>query len=175
MLIILDRDGVINEDSKEYIKSPEEWIPIPGSLEAIARLNREGHKVVIATNQSGIGRNYFSVSTLDNIHLKMRHALSLAGGRIDGIYYCHHHPDDHCECRKPKPGLLNQIAHDFSANLKETILIGDSISDIQAAQAVQCKAMLVLTGKGKETYQKNQSLLNDIKVVCDLASAVDLI
>lgn len=161
MLIILDRDGVINEDSSGFIKSPEEWQAIPGSLEAIAALNRANHRVVVATNQSGVTRGYFSLAVLSNIHHKMQQELAQVGGHLDGVYFCPHRNEDQCSCRKPNPGLLQQIAQDFSVDLtREAILIGDSLRDIQAAQAVGCKAILVQTGKGTQTLSDNKNSLN---------------
>lgn len=173
MLIILDRDGVINEDSDDYIKSPDEWIPIPGSLHAIAQLNRAGHQVVVATNQSGIARGLYSKATLKKIHAKMTKALEEVGGHLDGIFYCPHHPDENCLCRKPKPGLLLEIAKQYKTNWHDALFIGDSFKDIEAARAVNCKAMLVKTGKGLQTTQ--QQGLEDIKRFDDLAGAVNAI
>jgi len=148
LLIILDRDGVINEDSPDFIKSPEEWRAIPGSLEAIAVLNRQGHTVVVASNQSGISRAYFSLPVLLAIHLKMQTELAKLGGHLDGVYVCPHRDEDHCPCRKPNPGMLLQIAKDFKVDLaKDGLLIGDSVRDILAAQAAGCRAVLVETGK----------------------------
>jgi|SRR3989344_9119677 len=147
MLIILDRDGVINHDSTDYIKSPKEWMAIPGSLEAIAALNKAGHQVVVATNQSGVGRGYFSLDTLDAIHQKMEKELAAVGGELAGIYSCLHHPDEGCECRKPKPGLLKQIEKDFGVDITQALVVGDSLRDIEAAQAAGCIAVLVETGK----------------------------
>ncbi|OGO90262.1 MAG: D-glycero-beta-D-manno-heptose-1,7-bisphosphate 7-phosphatase [Coxiella sp. RIFCSPHIGHO2_12_FULL_42_15] len=150
MLIILDRDGVINFDSDNYIKSPEEWIPIPGSLEAIAMLNQKKHTVVIATNQSGMGRGYYLRSMLEAIHQKMQQELLKKHGHIDGIYFCPHTPEDHCACRKPRPGLLLQIKKDYPDLFPQAVLIGDALRDLQAARAAGCKAILVKTGKGSE-------------------------
>jgi D-glycero-D-manno-heptose 1,7-bisphosphate phosphatase len=150
-LIILDRDGVINHDSVEYIKSPDEWKPIAGSLEAIARLNQDGYHVVVATNQSGIGRGLFEVAALNAIHDKMHKALGLVGGRIDAVFFCPHGQNDGCNCRKPKPGLLEDIAHRFNTELAGVPCIGDSLRDLQAAAAVEARPILVLTGKGKQT------------------------
>jgi len=149
--IILDRDGVINQDSDAYIKSPAEWIPIPGSLEAIARLTQAGYQVMVATNQSGLARGLFDQGTLDAIHQKMESAIEEHGGRLEGIYYCPHGPDDGCSCRKPKPGLLIQIEKERSTDLSQTIVVGDSLRDLQAAEAVGAKPALVLTGKGVKT------------------------
>jgi D-glycero-D-manno-heptose 1,7-bisphosphate phosphatase len=174
LLIILDRDGVINEDSIEYIKSPEEWRAIPGSLEAIAKLNRAGHQVVVATNQSGVAREYFSLETLQAIHQKMRTELAAVGGHIDAIFFCPHQPDDNCDCRKPKPGLFKQIGKAYNTNFNNAISVGDSFRDIQAAQAVGCKAVLVETGKGLGELEKHPEL-NSVPVFENLAQAVEFI
>lgn len=149
--IILDRDGVINHDSDAYIKSLDEWIPIPGSLEAIARLSQAGYRVLVATNQSGLGRGLFDTKTLDAIHNKMESAIRAMGGKLDGIYYCPHLPDDNCSCRKPKPGLLLQIQRDLGIELRQALLVGDSLKDLQAAAAVGAKPVLALTGNGIKT------------------------
>ncbi len=170
MLIILDRDGVINEDSDTFIKTPDEWIPIPGSLEAIAALKKAGHLVAVATNQSGLARGLFTEEALRAIHNKMENALAAYGAQFDGIFYCPHHPDDHCVCRKPMPGLLHQIAETFHADLTKAILVGDAIRDIQAAQAVKCPAVLVRTGKGA-TIIKDTSLQN-VPIYDNLAAFV---
>ncbi len=142
-IIILDRDGVINYDSLEYIKSPEEWIAIPGSLEAIAQLNRAGYHVFVATNQSGVGRRYYDVAMLDMIHEKMLAELAEVGGHIDEIFFCPHLPTDNCECRKPKPGLLYQLRDKYQINLADAFFIGDKASDIDAARAAGCKPILI--------------------------------
>jgi D-glycero-D-manno-heptose 1,7-bisphosphate phosphatase len=170
-LIILDRDGVINEDSPDYIKLPDEWHPITGSLEAIAKLNQAGYTVVVATNQSGIGRGYFSLETLQKIHQKMHQELKKVGGKIDKIYFCPHTPDDNCDCRKPKTGLFKQIAQDYKIDLKDAINIGDTLRDIQAGEAFGCRNILVLTGKGKKTLQNNPEIKAEI--FPGLASAID--
>lgn len=149
--MILDRDGVVNYDSKEFIKSPDEWIPIPGSLEAIARLNHAGYHVVIASNQSAIGRGLCNIDTLNAIHEKMHRALELIGGRIDAIFFCPHTSTDYCNCRKPKPGLFMQISQRFKINPTSILVVGDSRHDMQAASAVGCSQYLVLTGNGYKT------------------------
>jgi D-glycero-D-manno-heptose 1,7-bisphosphate phosphatase len=151
MLIILDRDGVINEESEHFIKSPAEWLAIPGSLEAIARLKKAGHTVIVASNQSGMGRGLYDVKILDEMHAKMQHELAKWQAQLDGIYYCPHLPTDGCDCRKPKPGMLWQIAADFNMDLKKAICIGDSSRDLEAGQAVGSTPVLVLTGNGKDT------------------------
>ncbi|MCF6354943.1 MAG: D-glycero-beta-D-manno-heptose 1,7-bisphosphate 7-phosphatase [Candidatus Polarisedimenticolaceae bacterium] len=171
-LIILDRDGVINRDSDAYIKHPDEWAPIAGSLEAIARLNHAGYRVVIATNQSGLGRGLFNVDQLNAIHQKMFDALSQQGGHIDALFFCPHRPDENCGCRKPKPGLLLEIASRLNADLSEAFFIGDSLKDIQAAQTTGAQPILVLTGNGKTTASQIDDSDN-IPVYADLAAAVD--
>ncbi len=172
--IILDRDGVINQDSDAYIKSADEWIEIPGSLEAIARLNRAGYQVLVATNQSGLARGLFDLETLSAIHHKMKSALMQHGGELNGIYFCPHGPDDHCGCRKPKPGLLLQIAADKGINLGQAIMVGDSLRDLQAAQAAGSKPVLVLTGKGRKTAAE-LGTDRDVDTYQNLAEYVELL
>jgi D-glycero-D-manno-heptose 1,7-bisphosphate phosphatase len=173
-LIILDRDGVINYDSDKYIKSPDEFIPLPGSLEAIARLNQAGYTVVVATNQSGIARGYFTVDTLAQMHAKLEKLLEPMGGKIDAIYYCPHGPDDQCDCRKPKPGLLRKILAEYRANSAEVPVIGDSLRDLQSALTVGAKPILVKTGKGQGTAEKlrDHPELQNVPVYTDLSEAV---
>lgn len=170
-MIVLDRDGVINHDSDHFIRSAAEWQPIAGSLEAIARLKRAGFKVVVATNQSGIGRGLFDRSALEAIHDKMIQALAAFDAKFDGIYYCPHHPDDHCDCRKPKPGMLVQIANNFNLDYDQLLIIGDSWRDLQAAQAVGSPSFLVKTGKGSKTLLKYANFLSNSKVFNNLAAA----
>lgn len=170
MLIILDRDGVINFESHEYIKTPDEWIPIPKSLEAIAKLKQEGHQVVVATNQSGIARGLYTEETLRQIHHKMSMALADLGVQLDGIFYCPHMPEDCCECRKPKSGLYTQIANTLKADISRAISIGDSLRDLQAAMLVNAQPILVLTGNGKKTLQEIAGI--QIPFYDDLYSAV---
>jgi D-glycero-D-manno-heptose 1,7-bisphosphate phosphatase len=150
-LIILDRDGVINFDSDHYIKSPEEWKPIPGSLSAIARLNQSGYRVVVSTNQSGIGRGLFGMDVLNAIHDKMLRSAAQVGARIDAVFFCPHTDADRCECRKPKPGMLHEIALRFNTELAGVPAVGDSLRDLQAAAAVGARPILVMTGKGVKT------------------------
>ena len=150
-LVILDRDGTINQDSDQYIKSPAEWKPIPGSLEAIARLTQSGWRIVVATNQSGIARGLFDMATLNAIHAEMHRVVIQAGGRIDAIFFCPHAADSNCECRKPKPGLLREISSRLGVELAGVPMIGDALRDVQAAAAVGAKPWLVLTGKGRQT------------------------
>ncbi len=170
-LIVLDRDGVINHDSDQFIKSPEEWRPIPGSVEAIARLNHAGYRVVVATNQSGIGRGLFDMGMLNTIHEKMYKALAQAGGRIDAVFFCPHTADSKCECRKPKPGMLVEIGKRFNAELTGVPCIGDSLRDLAAADAVGAQPMLVLTGKGEKTLRDGNFPKNTV-IFPDLAFAV---
>jgi D-glycero-D-manno-heptose 1,7-bisphosphate phosphatase len=146
-IIILDRDGTINHDSDEYIKSPEEWRALPGALEAISRLNHAGYHVVIATNQSGLGRGLMDVAALNAIHKRMLKQLAAVGGRVDAIFYCPHAPTDGCTCRKPMPGLIEQIAERFGLEMQGVSFVGDTLSDMQAAVAAGCVPHLVLTGK----------------------------
>jgi len=156
--VLLDRDGVINEDSDQFIKSPEEWRPIPGSLEAIARLHAQGFKVVVITNQSGIARGLFDLAMLDSIHQKMLRLVAESGGRIEAIYFCPHGPESACDCRKPKPGLLLAFAAEHRADLRQAVLIGDSRRDIQAAEAGGARPVLVMTGKGRKTLNTHPDL-----------------
>jgi len=175
MLVMMDRDGVINQDSPDYIKSPKEWIPIPHSLNAITRLNHAGHQVVVVTNQSGVGRGYYAMDTLEDIHKKMHDALSVIGGHIDALYICPHSPDDGCDCRKPKPGMLMNVAKDFNADLKQAYFVGDSLRDMQAAQQVGALPILVRTGNGNETLKKHKLALQEIPVYADLSEVVGAI
>jgi len=146
-LVILDRDGTINADSDEYIKSPEEWVPLPGALDAIARLNHAGFHVVVAANQSGLGRGLFDVASLNAIHARMHKQLAAVGGRLDAVFYCPHSPDEACSCRKPQPGLLEQIGERYGVDLAGVPAAGDSARDAQAAAAAGCEPHLVLTGQ----------------------------
>lgn len=148
-LVILDRDGTINSDSDEFVKSPEEWLPLPGALEAIARLNHAGWHVVIASNQSGLGRGLFDVASLNAMHTKMLKLLAAKGGRIDAIFYCPHTAEDDCHCRKPQPGLFEQVGLRFGVPLRGVPAVGDSLRDLQAGAAAGCEPHLVLTGKSE--------------------------
>jgi D-glycero-D-manno-heptose 1,7-bisphosphate phosphatase len=150
-LVILDRDGVINHDSDEFVKSPSEWEPIDGSIEAIAELSNAGFTVAVATNQSGIGRKMIDMPALEAIHKKMRQAITDAGGDLGRIVFCPHHPDDNCDCRKPKPGLLNKLARQYGVPINGVPMVGDSERDIAAAKAVSGRPILVLTGNGRHT------------------------
>lgn len=171
-LIILDRDGVINEDSTQYIKSPEEWKPIAGSLEAIAKLNQWGYRVVVATNQSGVGRGLFDMDLLNAIHDKMQKTLVQAGGRIDAVFFCTHTNTDQCDCRKPKPGMLVQISERYNTPLAGVPAVGDSMRDLLAARAAGAQPILVMTGKGRDTAE-DPALPPETLIFPDLAAVVD--
>jgi D-glycero-D-manno-heptose 1,7-bisphosphate phosphatase len=154
-VVLLDRDGVINEDSDDYIKSPQEWEPIAGSLEAIGLLAQHGFRVVVITNQSGVARGLFSLDVLGQIHDKMERSIEAHGGKLEGIYYCPHGPEDFCECRKPKPGMFNQVANDLGLNLAGVPAIGDSYRDLEAARSAGASPILVQTGKGMRTLARH--------------------
>ena len=171
-IVILDRDGVINEDSPDYIKTPDEWIPIPGSMEAIALLHRRGFKVYVATNQAGIARGKLSEDSLHAIHEKMQQAVKTTGGKISGIQYCPHHPDEKCHCRKPEPGMLYKIAEETGIELTGTPYVGDSLKDIRAAETAGCNPVLVLTGNGAETYQIRSNLAHVYKDLLSFAEDI---
>ncbi len=173
-LVVLDRDGVINRESPDFIRSPAEWQPLPGSLEAIARLTRGGFTVVVATNQSGVGRGLFTAETLEAIHEHMRAAVAAAGGHLSAIFACPHHPDANCECRKPRPGLLRQVEAAFSISLAGRPVVGDSLRDIQAAEAAGARPILVRTGNGVRTEQALRPAAA-IEVVDDLAAVAALL
>ncbi|HMC43882.1 MAG TPA: D-glycero-beta-D-manno-heptose 1,7-bisphosphate 7-phosphatase [Caballeronia sp.] len=166
-LVILDRDGVINVDSDAFIKSPDEWVAIPGSLEAIARLNQAGYRVAIASNQSGIGRGLFDMAALNAMHEKMNRTAAAVGGRIDAVFFCPHTQEDECECRKPKPGMLQQIVERFEIDPADTPMVGDSLRDLQAGAALGFALHLVLTGKGRKTLAEG-NLPPNTKVHDDL-------
>ncbi len=153
-LLILDRDGVVNQDSDAYIKSLDEWIPIPGSIEAIAQLSKAGWTVAVATNQSGIARGYYSLATLHAMHARLRELVAAQGGEVGLIVYCPHGPDDGCDCRKPRPGMLRTIANHYAVDLAGVWFVGDSKGDLEAARAVDAQPVLVRTGKGEQTLSK---------------------
>lgn len=173
-LVILDRDGVINFDSTQFIKTPDEWTPIPGSLEAIALLNQSGFRVALATNQSGISRGLLDMATLNAIHDKMHRALAQFGGRIDALFYCPHTADMDCNCRKPKPGMLEEIARRFATNLQGVPSVGDSLRDLEASATVGARPILVRTGKGEATIA-NGGLPENTLICADLAEAAQYI
>lgn len=176
--LILDRDGVINEDSKAYIKSPDEWKPIPGSLEAIAHLNRAGYKIVVITNQAGIARGLYNLDALDKIHQKFKQLLAKHDGEIERIYFCPHGPDDACKCRKPESGMYENFANDYQLKLDNIFAVGDSIRDLQAARKAGAQAVLVRTGNGEQSEQSivesgKQSPFKAVPVFSDLAAFKD--
>ena len=167
-IVVLDRDGVINVDSADYIKSAEEWQPLPGSIDAIAMVCKKGYQVYVATNQAGLARGLFSPLDLQQMHQKLESLVETAGGKIAGIFFCPHHPDDGCRCRKPNPGLLEQIAESANVSLTNRPFVGDSLKDIQAAVAIGAKPVLVRTGNGRNTEAKLDGL--DVDVYDDLAA-----
>jgi D-glycero-D-manno-heptose 1,7-bisphosphate phosphatase len=175
MLVILDRDGVINEDSDDYIKSVDEWIPLPGAIDAIAKLSNAGFDVVVATNQSGLGRGLFTLDDLEAMHQKLVGLVEERGGRIAGIFYCPHRPEDECDCRKPKPGMIDAIRDVMGEDVSGCPIVGDSLRDLQAGVARGCKPILVQTGKGAQTLTKlsGDPISSLTVVVADLAAAAD--
>jgi D-glycero-D-manno-heptose 1,7-bisphosphate phosphatase len=174
-LVILDRDGTINRASEEFVKTPQEWQPLPGALEAIGRLNHAGYHVVLATNQSGLGRGLLDMAALNAVHAHMGKLLAAAGGRIDAVFYCPHAPDEACHCRKPAPGLLEQIAERYGVSLQGVPFIGDSLRDMQAAEAAGCAPHLVCTGRSADL--RGQTLPPGFpahtRVHADLAACVE--
>lgn len=163
-IIILDRDGVINYDSPEYIKSAEEWRPLPGSIEAIASLSKAGHKIYVASNQAGLARGLFDLVALNQIHDKFINAVEQENGVIESIFFCPHHPNDNCDCRKPKTGLLEKISLHSRQSLTGAPFVGDSLKDIQSAITMGCQPILVETGNGKIT--KETLDLEELEVPC---------
>lgn len=181
-LVILDRDGTLNEDSTEYIKSAAEWVPLPGALEAIARLNHAGWHVVVASNQSGLGRGLFDVATLNAMHAKMNKLLAAVGGRVDAVFYCPHGPDEGCHCRKPASGLIEQIGERYALDLKGVPVVGDTARDVIAGSAVGCEPHLVLTGKGAgyrgralpDTFPPDTQVHEDLAAFAEFLIARDI-
>jgi len=171
-LIILDRDGTINEDSDQHIKSPEEWKPIKGSLEAIGRLVQEGYRIVVATNQSGIARGLLDTQTLFAIHDTLQRAAAQVGGRVDAFFFCPHAESAACMCRKPQPGMLMEAARRFNVPLKSVYMVGDAQRDLEAAAAAGVRPVLVLTGKGKKTREAGK-LPPGTQTFADLAAFAD--
>ena len=174
-LVVLDRDGVINHDSDHFIRSVDEWRPIAGSVAAIGRLTEAGYTVAVATNQSGIGRGFLSREALTAIHGKMQKHAELAGGHIDRIVFCPHLPDAACDCRKPKPGLLEQLGAHYAIDLRGVPVIGDSERDLQAAESVCARPVLVLTGNGRKTRAARVAAGDPVEAYDDLAAAVDVL
>ncbi|MCY3564883.1 MAG: D-glycero-beta-D-manno-heptose 1,7-bisphosphate 7-phosphatase [Gammaproteobacteria bacterium] len=175
-VVVLDRDGVVNRDSDEFIKSPAEWQPLPGSIEAIADLSRADFIVTLATNQSGLARGLLDLAALDSIHEKLRELVKCHGGAVDGIFYCPHGPEDGCSCRKPATGLLRQIEARFACSLRDCWFIGDSLRDLQAARTHGCRPVLVRTGNGSETENllENNDLI-EVDVFDDLRHAANVL
>lgn len=173
-LIILDRDGTINEDRDDFVKSVDEWVPLPGALEAIARLNQAGWQTVIATNQSGLGRGLFDMAALNAMHAKMNQALARVGGRIGSVFFCPHAPEDQCSCRKPLPGLYEQIGERYGVDLDKVPAVGDSLRDLEAARAAGCPPHLVRTGKGATLTEAQLTQMHEqipgLQVHADLAA-----
>lgn len=176
-LVVLDRDGTINEDRDDYVKSADEWVPIPGALEAVARLHQAGWHVVVATNQSGLGRGLFDMYTLNEMHAKMNALLAPLGGRIDAVFFCPHAPEDQCRCRKPLPGLFEAIGERFGVEMAGVPAVGDTLRDLQAASAVGCAPHLVRTGKAAALDAAGLQAMRDkipgLAVHADLAAFVD--
>lgn len=175
--LVLDRDGVINHDSDDYIKNADEWLAIPGSLEAIARLNQAGYHILIASNQAGIGRGLFQQGDLEAMHQKMHRLLATVGGRISGVYYCPHHPDESCLCRKPQTGMLDAMERDHQISLKGCHFVGDSEKDLQAAIAKGCTPILVRSGKGERTLERiaGQAQYRDLAIFDNLSDFADFL
>lgn len=174
-LVILDRDGVINYDSDTYIRTADDWSPIPGSLESIGRLTQAGYRIVVASNQSGLGRGYFSIDAVNAVHRKMHRAIAQHGGLIEAIFFCPHAPYAGCLCRKPLPGLLWDIARRLNISVEGVPVIGDSLRDMLSARTVGASPMLVLTGNGKRTVTENSDQLAGVPVHENLASAISAI
>lgn len=175
-LVILDRDGVINIDSDEYIKTPDEWIPLPGAIEAIARLSRAGFTVAVATNQSGLARGLFEERALQAMHDKCRRLVEERGGEVAGFFYCPHHPDEDCDCRKPGTGLIEDIERSLGLSAAGAPLIGDSLRDLQAAVSHGCRPILVRTGKGERTLRDlagDEGNWSALQIFDDLGAAAD--
>lgn len=172
-LIVLDRDGVINHDSADFIKTPEEWIALPGSLEAIARLNQQNWRVIVASNQSGLARGLFDMYALNEIHAKFKRELAEVGGQVDAIFICPHGPDDGCTCRKPLPGMLHDIARRYDTPLHQVPAVGDSLRDLQAAATAGCSPWLVQTGNGDALLASGQALPEGTRLARDLAAVAD--
>lgn len=169
-LVILDRDGTINEDRDDFVKSPEEWVALPGALEAIARLNHAGWHTVIATNQSGLARGLFDMAALNAVHARMNRELAAVGGRVDAVFFCPHGPDDGCRCRKPLPGLFEMIGERYGVDLGDAHVVGDSLRDLQAGAAAGCATHLVRTGKGASLDAAALGDLPGARVHADLAA-----
>jgi D-glycero-D-manno-heptose 1,7-bisphosphate phosphatase len=178
-LVVLDRDGTINEDRDDYVKSADEWVPLPGALEAIARLNHAGWHAVIASNQSGLGRGLFDMAALNAMHAKLNQALARLGGRVDAIFFCPHSPDEQCDCRKPLPGLFKQIGERYGVDMRDVPVVGDTLRDLQAGVAVGCEPHLVRTGKSaaldSSQLQQVVAQIPNVTVHGDLTAFADFL
>ncbi len=172
-LVILDRDGVINRDSREFIKSADEWLPLPGSIEAIARLSKAGFTVAVASNQSGLARGLFDRGALDSMHRKLQGLVAARGGEVDHIEVCPHGPDDGCDCRKPAPGLYERLARHYGISLDGTPAVGDSLRDLEAAAAAGATPILVRTGNGRITEAALPAEFRDVAVYDDLEAVAE--
>ena len=146
-LVILGRDGVLNGYREDHVKAPEEWTPVPGALEAVARLNHAGWHTVVATNQAGIGRGMIDMASVNAVHAHMNRQLMALGGRIDAVFFCPHTPEEQCDCRKPLPGMMLDIGRRYGSDLSAVPVVGDTLRDLQAAAAAGCPPHLVLTGR----------------------------
>lgn len=169
-LVILDRDGVINQDSSDFVKSADEWLPLPGSIAAIARLSRAGHTVAVVSNQSGLARGLFDRNALRAMHRKLRSLVGAEGGRVDRIVICPHSPDEGCSCRKPRPGLFQRLARHYDTSLEGVPAVGDSLRDLQAAASAGATPILVRTGNGRNTARNLPAALRDVRIYDDLAA-----
>lgn len=169
-LVVLDRDGTLNEEPEDFLRSADDWKPLPGALEAVAQLNQQGWRVVIASNQTGLGRGLFDVATLNEVHARMHKLMAQAGARVEAVFFCPHGPEDGCDCRKPQPGLFQQISQRFGAPLSQMIAVGDSVRDAQAAVAAGCQAHLVLTGQSLKHRDgtRPEGLPPDVQIHTDL-------
>lgn len=176
-IVILERDGTLNHDSSEFITSPDEWTPLPGALDAIARLNHAGFHVVVATNQPGLGRGLFDVVTLNAIHARMHKMLAAVGGRVDAVFYCPHAPEESCQCRKPQPGLFEQIGERYGLDLQGVAACGDNLAHLLAAKAAGCEPHLVLTGKAASLRERPlpETFPGDTQVHADLGAFADFL
>jgi D-glycero-D-manno-heptose 1,7-bisphosphate phosphatase len=178
-LVILGRDGILNEYREAHVTAPEEWVPVPGALEAVARLNHAGWHVVVATNQAGIGRGMIDMAAVNAVHVHMNQQLMAHGGRIDAVFFCPHTPEDGCDCRKPRPGMMRDIARRYGVELRNVPLVGDTLRDLQAAAAAGCEPHLVLTGRaaglGDEQLRQMLAQVPGTQVHADLAAFVDFL
>jgi D-glycero-D-manno-heptose 1,7-bisphosphate phosphatase len=176
-LVVLDRDGTLNEEPEDFLRSADDWTPLPGALEAVARLNQQGWRVVIASNQTGLGRGLFDVATLNEVHARMHKLMAQAGARVDAVFFCPHAPEDGCDCRKPLPGLLQQISQRYGVAPSQMLAVGDSVRDAQAAVAAGCPAHLVLTGQSfkHRDGSRPEGLPPDVLIHTDLLAFADAV